>query len=233
MADPRAPGRDAAKAAQPGDGGRPATAEERQLWERAMASAKPLPASGPRPGEPPAQPAPVEPAPVEPAEAPEARPRAPQAPQAPRTPRPAPEAAKFEPDLGAAERAAAPAQSLAGLDKRNAQRLRRGQLAIEAELDLHRHTVAEAHQALTRFIADAQAGGKRCVLVITGKGGGGEGGEARHRPWTETPSGVLRREVPRWLSEPGSRARVVAWHPARPQHGGVGALYVLLRRRRD
>ncbi len=225
MADPRVPGRGAAKAAQPGDGGRRATAEERQLWERAMASAKPLPASRPRPGEPP-----VEPAPAQPAETPEATP---QAPQAPRTPRPAPEAAKFEPDLGAAERAAAPAQSLAGLDKRNAQRLRRGQLAIEAELDLHRHTVAEAHQAFTRFIADAQAGGKRCVLVITGKGGGGEGGEARHRPWTETPSGVLRREVPRWLSEPGSRARVVAWHPARPQHGGVGALYVLLRRRRD
>ncbi len=229
MADPRVPGRGAAKTPRPRDGGRPATAEERQLWERVMAGAKPLPASGPRPGEPP-----VEPAPVEPAETPEAPPGAPQAPpRALRTPRPAPEAAKFEPDLGAAERAAAPAQSLAGLDKRNAQRLRRGQLAIEAELDLHRHTVAEAHQAFTRFIADAQAGGKRCVLVITGKGGGGEGGEARHRPWTETPSGVLRREVPRWLSEPGSRARVVAWHPARPQHGGVGALYVLLRRRRD
>lgn len=222
MADPRAPGRGAAKTPRPGDRGRAATAEERQLWERAMASAKPLPASAPRPGEPPAPPAPAEPA--EPTEAP------PRAAQASRAPRPVPEAAKFEPDLGAADGAAAPAQSLAGLDKRKAQRLRRGQLAVEAELDLHRHTVAEAHRALTRFLADAQAGGKRCVLVITGKG---DDGEARHRPWNETPSGVLRREVPRWLSEPGSRARVVAWHPARPQHGGVGALYVLLRRRRD
>ncbi len=218
MTEPRAPGPGAAKPPQPRDGGRPATAEERQLWERAMAGAKPLPASGPRSGETPAQPA----------EATEVPPRAPRAPRA--APPPAPEAAKFEPDLGAADRDSAPAQSLSGLDKRNAQRLRRGQLAIEAELDLHRHTVAEAHRALTGFIADAQDGGKRCVLVITGKG---EGGEARHRPWNETPSGVLRRELPRWLSEPESRARVVAWHPARPQHGGDGALYVLLRRRRD
>ena len=218
MTDRRAPGRGAAKPARPRDGGRAATAEERQLWERTMAAAKPLPASGPRPGETPAQPA----------EATEAPPRAPRAPRAP--PPPAPEAAAFNPDLRVADRDSAPAQSLSGLDKRNAQRLRRGQLAIAAELDLHRHTVAEAHRALTRFIADAQAGGKRCVLVITGKG---EGGEARHRPGNEAPSGVLRREVPRWLSEPESRARVVAWHPARPQHGGAGALYVLLRRRRD
>jgi DNA-nicking Smr family endonuclease len=218
MTDRRAPGRDAAKPARPREGGRAATAEERQLWERAMAAAKPLPDSGPRPGE----------TPAEPAEAMEAPPRTPRAPQAP--PRRAPEAAEFDPDLGAADRVAAPAQSLSGLDKRNAQRLRRGQLAIEAELDLHRHTVAEAHRALTGFIADAQDGGKRCVLVITGKG---EGGDARYRPWNETPSGVLRRELPRWLSEPESRARVVAWHPARPQHGGAGALYVLLRRRRD
>ncbi len=222
MTDRRAPERDAAKPARPREGGRAATAEERQLWERTMAGAKPLPASAPRPGEPPAQPA-------EPAEATEAPHRAPRAP-APPAPPPVPVAAAFNPDLGAADRDAAPARSLSGLDKRNALRLRRGQLAIEAELDLHRHTVAEAHRALTRFIADARDGGKRCVLVITGKG---EGGEARHRPGNETPSGVLRRELPRWLSEPESRARVVAWHPARPQHGGDGALYVLLRRRRD
>jgi DNA-nicking Smr family endonuclease len=196
-------------AAPPRKHGREATPEERRLWERAMGEAKPLPPSAPprsEAGEPAAETVKQPPRPRAPAAAP-----------------PPPARTENEP---------APSQSLSGLDKRSAQRLRRGQLAIEAELDLHRHTLAQAHQALVRFIAAAQAGGKRCVLVITGKGGVGEApwGEP---PWGEAPTGVLRREVPRWLSEPGTRDRVVAWHPARRQHGGEGALYVLLRRRRD
>ncbi len=119
---------------------------------------------------------------------------------------------------------------MGGLDKRNAQRLRRGQYPIDAELDLHRHTQAQAERALRLFLKRAQASGKRCVLVITGKGKAeGEGGS-----WdAEGRIGVLREQVPRWLDEPRNRALVVAWHPARPKDGGVGALYVLLRRKRS
>ena len=58
------------------------------------------------------------------------------------------------------------------------------------------------------------------MLVITGKG-------------AREGEGVLRRAVPRWLGEPGCRARVLAVAPAQPRHGGEGALYVLLRRKRD
>ena len=108
----------------------------------------------------------------------------------------------------------------AGLDKRTALRLKRGQLEIEATLDLHRHTQAEARAALDGFVAGNRARGLRCVLVITGKGRVSEDG------------GVLRAMVPRWLDQPPNRARIVAIAPAQPKHGGAGALYVLLRRKR-
>jgi len=111
-----------------------------------------------------------------------------------------------------------------GLDRRQALRLKRGQLAIEARLDLHGMTQAEAHRALAGFVAKSHAAGKRVLLVITGKGTppGAEG----------PPSGVLRRNVPRWLAEPALRPLVLATAAALRRDGGDGALYLLLRRSR-
>jgi DNA-nicking Smr family endonuclease len=106
------------------------------------------------------------------------------------------------------------------VDRRTAERLKRGQMAVEATLDLHGHTQAEAHRELNGFLARAHASGRRCVLIITGKGASKSGG------------GVLRAEVPKWLNESPNRARIVAFAGAQPQHGGGGALYVLLRRQR-
>lgn len=120
----------------------------------------------------------------------------------------------------AADPVSEPGQS-GGVDKRTAQRLRRGQLAIEASLDLHGMTQAEAHRALNGFLADAQASAKRCVIVITGKG----------RP-DDPDSGVLRRAVPQWLDQSPNRGRIIAVQNAQPRHGGGGALYVLLRKPR-
>ncbi len=107
-----------------------------------------------------------------------------------------------------------------GLDKRTAERLKRGQLAIEARIDLHGLTRADAHRALTAFIDGAHQAGRRCVLVITGKGLGAENG------------GVLRGAVPRWLNQAPLRPRLLAFCYAQPKHGGDGALYLLLKRRR-
>jgi DNA-nicking Smr family endonuclease len=109
----------------------------------------------------------------------------------------------------------------AGVDKRTAQRLGRGQLAIEARLDLHGLTQDEAHAKLAGFIRRSVGAGKRCVLIITGKG---------FKPTGET--GVLRQAVPRWLNEPGMRRDIVALRHAQLKDGGEGALYVLLRRDR-
>jgi DNA-nicking Smr family endonuclease len=106
-----------------------------------------------------------------------------------------------------------------GLDRRSWLRLKRGQVAIEETLDLHGRTQAEAHAALARFLAAAQAAERRCVLVVTGKG--------------VESGGTLRHMVPRWLNEGANRERIVAFCPAQARHGGSGALYVLLRRRRE
>jgi DNA-nicking Smr family endonuclease len=103
-------------------------------------------------------------------------------------------------------------KTIDALDRRTATRLKRGALAIEARLDLHGMTQAEAHDALTRFIARAQKLGSRAVLVITGK------------------SGVLHSAVPRWLHEGDNRGRILAIRRAHAQHGGEGALYLMLRR---
>jgi len=104
-----------------------------------------------------------------------------------------------------------------GLDRRSDERLRRGQMAIDGRIDLHGNTQQQAYSALRSYIASAQAEGKRCILVITGKGR--EGGE-----------GVLKRRVPQWLAEPDIAAKILRFYPAQKRHGGDGALYVLLRR---
>lgn len=108
-----------------------------------------------------------------------------------------------------------------GLDRRTMLRLRRGAIPPETQVDLHRCTQNQAHELLTGFLAASQAAGRRCVLVITGKGYGSDGA-----------IGVLKTMVPRWLDEPPNRARILAVSPASPSHGGDGALYVLLRRDR-
>jgi len=104
------------------------------------------------------------------------------------------------------------------LDRRSWLRLKRGQVELDQTLDLHGQTQERAHQRLSTFVADAHGRGSRCVLVVTGKG--------------LESGGILRHMVPRWLNEEPNRARVVAFCPAQPRHGGTGALYVLIRRRR-
>ncbi len=118
-----------------------------------------------------------------------------------------------------------------GIDRRTALRLKRGQMAIEGRIDLHGMRQEEAHRALDGFIATSRAAGRRCILVITGKGAR-DGDD--HRPFgAPSAPGILRRQVPRWLSDGTNREAVLAFATAQPQHGGSGALYVLLRRRRD
>ena len=105
------------------------------------------------------------------------------------------------------------------LGRRAKQRVARGRDTIDGRLDLHGLTQAEAHGALLRFLHTAQTRDARLVMVITGKGRGGE-------------IGVLRRQVPLWLALPEFRAIVVGFDEAHQRHGGEGALYLQLRRPR-
>lgn len=104
------------------------------------------------------------------------------------------------------------------IDRRTLVRLRRGRMPVDGVVDLHGHTQEEAHRLLESFLAGSQLAGRRCVLVVTGKGTRSEG--------------VLRRSVPRWLNQAPNRDRVLAFAYASAGHGGEGALYVLLKRRR-
>ena len=197
------PGRESNQ--EPGD----LSQEDRDLWRHVTRDAKPLKKPEPVPRAAP------EPAAEAPAKAPEAKPKTAKSAQIKRAaPRPAPPA-PVKPAAPALRHGRA-----AGVDRRSAQRLTRGQLPVEAALDLHGYSQDQAHAALERFLSEVQARGLRCVLVITGKGTAKEAG------------GVLRAQVPRWLNEPVNRARVLAFDYAQPKDGGLGALYVLIRRQR-
>jgi DNA-nicking Smr family endonuclease len=172
--------------------------EESELWRTAMRDARPLKRQRPAAKKSATAPPPAEPA---------------AKPAPPKRPLLAPALPAKPPEL-------APGR-IAGVDKRLAERLKRGQLPIEGMLDLHGLTQEEAHRQLDGFLALSANAGRRCVLVITGKG-----------VW-RSDSGILREMVPRWLNEAPNRARVLAIATAQPRHGGSGALYVLLKRRRE
>jgi DNA-nicking Smr family endonuclease len=113
--------------------------------------------------------------------------------------------------------------AIAPIEKRLKQKIARGSQAIDARLDLHGHSQAEAHDALLRFLRRTQSRGGRLALVITGKGGRGSGrGE-----------GVLKRSVPMWLALPEFRELVIGFDSAAITHGGEGALYVRVRKARE
>ena len=111
---------------------------------------------------------------------------------------------------------------LAPLGRRERSKLSRGRKDIDARLDLHGMTQSRAHRVLLNFLHHAQEDGMSVVLIITGKGKSG----------AESERGVLRRQVPQWLSLPEFRSVVIGFDEAHIGHGGEGALYVRVRRAR-
>lgn len=116
------------------------------------------------------------------------------------------------------------------LDRKTEARLRKGQIRPEAKLDMHGMSQGQAHEALTDFIRKSHSQGKRCVLVVTGKGLG-------NRPVTDSDMfapkiGVLKERTPEWLSADDMRPFVIKFVAAQQKDGGEGALYVYLRRQR-
>jgi DNA-nicking Smr family endonuclease len=112
---------------------------------------------------------------------------------------------------------------LAPIGRRERSHLSRGRKEIDARLDLHGMTQTRAHHRLLTFLQHAHSDGLTFVLVITGKGKVGG---------AESERGVLRRQVPLWLSLPEFRSLVVGFEEAHIGHGGEGALYVRVRRSR-
>ncbi len=127
------------------------------------------------------------------------------------------------PDTAFAALPSRPARN-AGLDRKNFERLKKGKLLIDGRLDLHGMTLAQAHPALVGFVLDAQTKGKRLLLVITGKG--------RPHAIVAQQRGLLRRQVPLWLGLQPLASAILEVLPAQRKHGGDGAFYVYLKRRR-
>jgi len=213
--------------------------EERRLWEQVADTVTPLDRGDRRSPQPePNAPVAAAPPPATTIEPP---------PRVARPPRPVPPAAPDEPVARPSKRAlagwtrAATARSrdggtdalmvprppsLAPIDDRTRRRLVRGVMAIDERLDLHGLTQEAAHAVLRRFLVAARDRGARIVLVITGKGKPAVASTMHDR-------GVLRRSVPHWLADPALRDVVVGFEEAHLAHGGAGAIYVRLRRRRD
>jgi DNA-nicking Smr family endonuclease len=106
-----------------------------------------------------------------------------------------------------------------GLDPKIFRKLKSGQLSPEAHLDLHGFTTEQALIQLILFVKDHYLSGRRCLLIIPGRGKNSPHGK-----------GVLREEIQAWLTRDPLRRVVLAFSTAQPQHGGAGALYILLRK---
>jgi DNA-nicking Smr family endonuclease len=153
---------------------------------------------------------------------------------APRAPRPPPERA-WHPDLDAVDelRALVSGDSpfdladsdefvegwVEGLDHKIVARLRRGEFAVQGHVDLHGLKRDEAKREVEEFLRRSRLGGKRCVIVVHGRG---------LHSTDNVP--VLKDAVRGWLATNRFSRHVLAFATAKPVDGGAGALYVLLRK---
>lgn len=126
------------------------------------------------------------------------------------------------PDMSRERAAAAP--EAASLDGGWDRRIRRGGIEAERTVDLHGHTEDEAYEALAGALQRAWRDDVRTLLVITGK--------TRPAGKDGRPRGVIAASFSRWAATPALRPFIAAIRPAHPRHGGSGAWYVILRRKR-
>ena len=102
------------------------------------------------------------------------------------------------------------------MDKRLAQRFTRGELSLDATLDLHGANQEQAHEAVIAFVLQQAGRNARHLCIVTGKGNRG--------------GGVLRASIERWLNTPAIRGYLLSAITGKPHKGGEGAVYVLLKR---
>jgi DNA-nicking Smr family endonuclease len=101
------------------------------------------------------------------------------------------------------------------MNKRLFDRLGKGTQSLDGKLDLHGYKMAEAQEIFQRFIKNGYFAKKRYLLVVTGKG---------HRS-----GGILRHSIKCWINLPENRPYILGFDYARQRHGGMGALYIVLK----
>lgn len=112
------------------------------------------------------------------------------------------------------------------LDDRWEKQIKRGALAPEMAIDLHGHNLSGAHVRLNQALAQARSQDVRVLLVVTGKprlsrenGGSGQ-------------RGAIRAEIGHWLDSSPHADAIASVRTAHPRHGGDGAIYIILRRKK-
>ncbi len=114
----------------------------------------------------------------------------------------------------------------ADIDGNTMRRFKRGEFPVEGVLDLHGYTEDKAYEAVCKFVTESYLSGKRCIMIITGKG------LYHQNEDIFQPRGILRERVPQWLGQDNLEQLILTYiHPA-AKMGGEGALCLLLRRRR-
>lgn len=108
-----------------------------------------------------------------------------------------------------------------GTDSKVFQKLKNGAFSYESHIDLHGMNSDQALDSLLFFVRESFLQGKRCILVVTGRGRNSPGGHS-----------VLKREVQEWLTRDPFKRIVLAFSTAQPKDGGAGAIYVLLRKQK-
>ncbi len=108
------------------------------------------------------------------------------------------------------------------IDKRKLRELKRGKIRPEATLDLHGFRRNEAYELVDNFLDYSVKKNFRIVLIITGKGNKSQNHEKK---------GILRKELPNWISNSNRSSNILALFPASINHGGSGAFYVCLRKK--
>ena len=118
--------------------------------------------------------------------------------------------------------------SAGGIDKSTLNKFKQEAFKAEAVLDLHGLSEDEAFVKVDNFISQCYNQGKRCIIIITGKGQ-----TIRENDDIFTPKGILKRQVPQWLDMPRLRAMILVYKHLSEKLGGSGALYILLKRNKE
>ena len=114
-----------------------------------------------------------------------------------------------------------------GIDKSTLNKFKKEEFKIEAVLDLHGYKEDDAFEKVEDFIASCYNQGKRCIIIITGKG------HIHQDNDIYSPHGILKRQTPQWLNMPRIRSMILVFKNPSERLGGKGALYILLRRNKD
>lgn len=112
------------------------------------------------------------------------------------------------------------------IDRSTAKKFTSNKFKVEATLDLHGYTEDKAYNSVTCFIKDSYISGKRCVIIVTGKG---------YKQETDdiySSKGILREKVPQWLNNSDLRPFILSITHPDEKLGGRGALYILLKRKK-